>query len=105
MREAAAEDAREPQLECLAQRQQLLVIRLDELAATLRVLTRGKITNRPHSTAGVLASVEHRDRRASACKFICGREPRQPCPADNHARAVHARLRSNRSATPPIIGA
>ena len=104
MREAAAEDADQPQAELVAKPEDFFVIGFDELAPKLRMMAGRKVANRAHASAGVVSRVKQGHRGACPGEFMgCGQSGKSG-PGNDDASAAHEGVPQQPQCHEPIIG-
>ena len=86
--EAVAQDPHRLQPELAGERQQVLLVSVDEVGARFGVLPPGEaVAQRPHPPADAIARFDDRHRRAARLERPRGRQPREPRPANDDARS------------------
>ena len=91
--EPAAQHAHKLKAELPAQRPDLGVVSIDELATELRVLPSCKVADGPHTSPGVVTRIQQRDRGSGPSKFVGGGQACQPCSRNDDAEILHASSR------------
>jgi hypothetical protein len=94
--EPCTQHSNERESELITQRDDRLVLRLDEFASKLSVLTGSEGAYCPYTSSGIVTGIDDCDDRASSCEYARRRQPRESGTGNQDANTTHERAEEQR---------